>query len=153
MDKEQVRGASVMVLGRILESAAFLFTDSFDVTDRPEIDTWDCEGVQLAYTGHSAGYFHLWTSRSLARCAAANMLGCDEQAAGNEAKMIDALKELLNMIAGNMLTQLYGNEPVFRLGIPQQVDRETLGADTAADNAVWLEVEQEPLLFIMREHG
>ena len=49
---------------------------------------------------------------------AANVLGLDEDDEKVEEKARDALKELLNVSCGNILTELAGTEPVFDLSVP-----------------------------------
>jgi CheY-specific phosphatase CheX len=139
--------ALARVSARILEDAAFVFTDSIEQQDCPSSDTWNAEGVSLGFRGKPSGRLHMWAGEGFARCAAANMLGVDEQAVDAQEKGMDALMELLNMIVGNLLTEHYTQSAIFDLDLPRRLERAELAADCAASNAIWLAAEDNHVLF------
>lgn len=147
MSETMVADTLSQVSSRILEDAAFVFTDLLDPQQRPDVDSWSAEGASLEFSGEKKGVLHMWASEGFARYAAANMLGIDEDAEDAGQKGMDALKELLNMVVGNFLTDLYGEEPIFDLGLPEPLPREALAGDVASEQGVWLEAEGNAVLF------
>jgi hypothetical protein len=75
------------------------------------------------------------------------MLGIDETEESARDKGFDALKELLNMIVGNLLTELYGAEPIFELGLPRESGAGELHTELTERACVWFDAEGEPVLF------
>jgi CheY-specific phosphatase CheX len=137
---------------RTLERAAFLFTDEITEKKIPQIgDDWQQKGVSLDYTGPFQGELRLWMPESLSRMIASNMLGIDEGMDLAKQEEDDALKEILNIILGIYLTDAYGNEPVFHLGIPQILSSEQWVDSVRANSYFWMDVEGEPVL--MSVHG
>jgi hypothetical protein len=113
------RGLSVRDLEatsqKILEETAFVWTDLATLP----VD-WGSEALaaRLEFSGPGRGWVELVTTQRLARTIAANMLGLDdgevepgapEQAAG----------ELLNILAGALVVQVFGSQEVCSLGIPE----------------------------------
>jgi hypothetical protein len=62
---------------------------------------------------------------------------------------MDALKELLNIVVGNYLPAVYGDKPVFDLGLPRKLNRRDLPADCGGPETVWLEAEGNPVAFVV----
>lgn len=146
MDKNT--GIALQTIGRVLESAAFIFTDQLSAAEIPLVDTWEAEGVGLSFTGTTrSGELHMWVSTGFACIAAANMLGVDAQSDSAQAKGLDALKELLNMVVGNFLTAAFGDEQVFELGLPLSLPHETLIQENSCEQQIWLQAEDNPVLF------
>ena len=60
---------------------------------------------------------------------------------------VDALKETLNILCGNILTEMAGDEPQFNLGPPQELEKQDAlrDGDTAAE--IWMDVEGQLILF------
>jgi CheY-specific phosphatase CheX len=81
----------------------------------------------IAFDGPFSGELVVRASAELLPHLAANMLGLDEPSAASADQQEDALKELANVICGNLLPALAGREPVFRVGVPR-----TLTADEPA---------------------
>lgn len=148
MNKEPINEIARQVVSRILEDAVFVFTDALEQEEKPELDTWKPEGVSLYFTGQPSGVFRLWVDNAFARIAARNMLGVelDDEQSAQRGK--DALKEILNIIVGNFLTEVYGDTPVFSLGLPQPVAIEKLSDDYRAENSLWLKAEDIPMLCV-----
>lgn len=132
---------------RILEEAAFLFSDDLAPADRPD-HTWQPIGAGLEYEGsEDAGHVQVWADADMVRSLASNMLGLDEEDPESGAHVADALKELLNMVLGNVLTEVWGTEPVFHLGIPTLLDGSEWNPQ-AATRGLWLSVEGHPVVFL-----
>lgn len=149
MPNKEQKETTEEVIGRILSESAFIFADPLDESDRPEIVPWEAQGVSLSFSGFRTGSLALWAEDAFLRSAAANMLGVDEDSEKAVKKGMDALKEILNIIVGNLLTTLYGSEPVFDLGIPEKLTRETLHDTYNEENVLWFEAEGNRVLFIL----
>jgi hypothetical protein len=134
-------------IGRILGEAAFIFTDKLEKNAIPALETWGPEGVSLKFNGEPSGIIRMWVSPGFACFAAANMLGVEDGTDVARQKGMDALKELLNMIVGNFITEAYGEAPVFKLALPQKLESEELEKDYLDPEAIWLEAEGNPILF------
>jgi len=137
----------IEVITKILEEAAFVFTDTLSNEDMPDPSTWDATGVVLQFYGPVNGEMRMWASNGFARCVAANMLGISEDEPAAAEKGLDALKESLNIIVGNYLTTIYGEEPVFDLGLPEPIEENKLVEDCANSDAVLLTADDHPILF------
>lgn len=135
-------------IGRVLEDAVFVFTDALSEEDVPKLEGWDARGVELNFTGEHSGKIRMWAGEGFLRLTAANMLGVDEDDADPDQKGTDALKELLNMIVGNVLTDVYGQEPVFNLGLPGVLDPGQL--IELDGRRLWVNADGHPVLFVVK---
>lgn len=102
----------------VLEKQAFMFADSINPV---EFETKDGNylSVAMGFGGEFSGRIQLAAPKALAHEVAANFLGVDAESPEALAHGADSLKELLNIICGNLLTALAGDRPVFDLTIPQ----------------------------------
>jgi CheY-specific phosphatase CheX len=131
---------------RILECAAFLFTDSLPPESVPQHGSqWHQIGVSLEYNGPVNGELRMWLSEALSKTIAVNMLGIEMGENCPEEREVDAVKEILNMILGNYLTEAYGLDAVFHLGIPRLLHPKML-AESYTDLHFWLDAEGQPFL-------
>ena len=80
---------------------------------RPEPQTV----AAVDFHGPFAGRVEVGVSERLLPAVAANMLGQEDPPAAAEQR--DALRELANVICGNLLPQIAGAGPVFRLDAPR----------------------------------
>jgi chemotaxis protein CheY-P-specific phosphatase CheC len=78
------------------------------------------------------------------------MLGLDQTERVADERLIDALKEIVNIIVGNFLTDMYGTGVTATLGLPTLTPPPALAKDYGDPNALWLSVEGDPVLCIMR---
>ena len=147
------RDQTIEIITRVLEEAAFVFTDTLFPEDAPDASSWEASGVALRFFGPVGGEIRMWASDGFSRCVAANMLGVGEDDPAAAEKGLDALKESLNIIVGNYLTDVYGDEPVFDLGLPEPVEYELLRNDFDHPNAVLLAADDHPVLFVIETAG
>lgn len=138
------------VAGRILCDGAFVFADPLPAESTPDIGGWEAIGVELTFAGAESGAVSVWAGRRFISRVAANMLGADEGGERAREEGVDALGELLNMIVGNLLTELYGTEPLFNLGLPREAKRNRLASDLSERECIWFEAEGEPVLFTVQ---
>jgi chemotaxis protein CheY-P-specific phosphatase CheC len=103
------------VLNGTLEEAAFVFAEVAE--EAPPFEGEVIE-ARLAYAGSHEGELLLALSADFAASLAANLLGEDEGGAAVTGDDEDAVGELLNMIAGTLATELFGQEAGCKLGLP-----------------------------------
>lgn len=99
-----------------LEMLAFLMLEPAQESNESEEF-----GVSISFTGERAvGEMQIWAPEELLVYMASNILGDGERdsllASGKE-----TLKEVLNIAAGQFLTEYYGPEFLFDLGLPKEV--------------------------------
>lgn len=153
MNKDEINVTTLQVVGRVLEETAYLFTDEIEESAIPDITNWEAEGVKLHFTEHNGtrlGAVHLWVTKGFATLAASNMLGVEEDDPLASQKGMDALREILNVILGNLLTEVYGEEPVFDINLPTDLATESISDDFDAEYSVWLEAEDNPVYFVFK---
>jgi CheY-specific phosphatase CheX len=105
-----------VILRRTLEEAAFVYFEPGEAS--PEADGPVLE-ARLRYAGDHEGELRLAVSESFASTLAANMLGEEEGGAEVTGDDRDAVGELLNMIAGALVLEVFGRYARCALDIPQ----------------------------------
>ena len=105
-----------------LERLAFLFASP--VEEAPAAQEAGLETVRVEFTGAFTGGLELSLSVPVLAELAANMLGASEGAALSADEQRDALKELANVVCGNLLPAIAGRAKAFNLQA-----RDPAGAD------------------------
>lgn len=111
MDNQRLQHTLSLTARGVLEDAAFLFTE--EAEGPTDASAWP-EGLAQAYipfAGSSCGHLMLAGSPRLGERLATEMLGADPGSPEVAGQAEDALRELLNMIAGSTLAQVFGTEP------------------------------------------
>jgi hypothetical protein len=112
---------------RVIEQLAFMFVEPAEKSKLPTDDK-NYLAVRIDFKGARQGALRLAVPAAMCVELAGNMLGTqledDQQAA---AKGLDALKEVLNVTCGNILTDIAGDQAVFTLGIPESIPLDTAG--------------------------
>lgn len=85
-------------------------------------------GATLDFNGPWAGSFYLFIPLGAANSITANFLGLNAGEV-DEDQQNDTVKEMLNMIGGGLLS-IYDQKGVFKLGIPQLIEKGDLTLDT-----------------------
>jgi CheY-specific phosphatase CheX len=125
------------VVEGVLERFAFLLAEA-DAAGAPGPE-WGKRGgeylhVSIAFSGPSEGVVNLIAPDGLCRQLAANVLGGEpEEMTGEQAG--DALKELANVICGELIERLFGTDAVFHLTIPTLI---------RVDEGKWRELMADP---------
>ncbi|HOZ46099.1 MAG TPA: chemotaxis protein CheX [Candidatus Hydrogenedentes bacterium] len=131
----------------VLENLAFMFGEVADTEDVPA----SAGGQVLAamsFSGPMCGRIELAVPRAMRVEIAANVLGVDTDDEQAMASADDALKELLNVTCGQLLTRLAGEEPVFDLSVPvvSELDDEAWARMAEASDAIVILVDENPAL-------
>ena len=100
----------------VLEKLAFMFAEAVPKEEVPtDIDT--LIQTDIRFTGHASGHISLIVRRDICGELVSNILGSDpDETEGAESE--DALGELLNVVCGQLLTTISGDQPVFDLSAP-----------------------------------
>ena len=106
------------VFCEVMEKLAFMFGEPAGKeksvpTEQAYIQT------RMTYTGETSGMLALTVPASLCPQIAANVLGIDPDDERAAAASLDALKEVLNVTCGHVLTAMAGETPVFDLSVPR----------------------------------
>lgn len=134
------------IITEIFQNAAYLFAEKLAPWDQPEFSKWMPLGAEIVYSGQETGYIRLWADEALARTIAMNMLGMDCDVNIAKGKCVDALKEILNMIAGNFITVYYGENSNIRIGLPSLPADSYFRRDFENKESLWFYVEGHIML-------
>jgi len=102
----------------------------------------DSTAASISFAGPFEGTLALSASNELLPAIAANMLGLDFGQVPSQEIQRDALKELLNVTCGNLLSEVAGEEAIFNVG----------GAELLADGALPARVAGRPPIAAARLH-
>jgi CheY-specific phosphatase CheX len=75
--------------------------------------------AHITFSGHGSGELGMLMDPDFAAILASRVLGVDAAEPLFQETVLDAVKELLNVICGQFLTFRFGEEPVFSLGVPR----------------------------------
>jgi len=103
----------------VMGKLAFMFSypDS-----EPEENGPDQEAVIIAsvsFKGPFDGKLEMLVSPGILPELAGNMLGIEDGDTVTEEQQYDAVKELVNVICGNLLPEVAGKQAIFKVGVPQ----------------------------------
>ncbi|HUW81808.1 MAG TPA: chemotaxis protein CheX [Phycisphaerae bacterium] len=105
------------VFCEVMEKLAFMFGEPADKQRSAPPESAYIQ-TKMTYTGQTSGMLALTVPASLCPQIAANVLGIDPDDDRAVASSLDALKEVLNVTCGHVLTALAGETPVFDLSVP-----------------------------------
>ncbi len=105
------------VFENVLEQYSFLFLER---VEKEEITTEENSFARasLSFTGPKEGLLSLTIPDTLAIEMAGNVLGIDPEDEKAQQYAHDALKELINVFLGQLLTTLYGENQDYDFGVP-----------------------------------
>ncbi len=128
----------------VLSDLAFMVADE-EPADWP-IDEPRLEG-EISYQGPAGGTLRCWCTRTFALRLAANLLGLEPEDEKAQTAAEDAVRELLNVLCGQLVTAFHGTEAVFNMSIPrvQAGYQMPPGALTGPDFCQFV-VEGEPIV-------
>jgi CheY-specific phosphatase CheX len=139
------------VLEHVLEQFAFAFCEIVDkdkVSDIPQ----EMIHSSLSFKGPYSGEIALVLSLDLCIELAGNVLGMDPGDEGVEDYGQDSLKELLNVLIGNLLTELYGEDAFFDFATPHNkcLDKDAWDALVADPSSLTMTIEDAPALLYFK---
>ncbi len=146
MENEK-REVFTRVLEEVLEQLAFMFGEAVE-KDEMIVDGEKYLHVTMGFKGNKTGDVGIAIPSEMSVSLASNILGIDEGEEIALEKSVDALKELLNIVCGQLLTSAYGDEPVFDLTVPEveEVGKENWEVFLERPDTVGMMVEDVPLI-------
>ena len=134
------------VLCDVLEASAFSFADPCEKDELPEARGEILQAEITFRDDVQEGTIRLAAPAELAVTFSAEMLALDPEEV-TDALSADALKELLNVICGQLLTSVWGEEPLFQLTVPRisSIDEEAWHKFCERTEALTLVVDDIPL--------
>lgn len=142
-----LRAKFLDVLSEVLERFAFMFVEGAEEGAAGSDPRGEYLYAVITFSGRTQGVITLLAPDALCREMAANILGMD---AGELAETAgeDAIKELVNIICGELTVVLYGDADVFNLTVPAlyRVDKGKWREFSADPDSVKLSVEGQPLI-------
>jgi len=119
MSKLKPAEALSRVVPRILEQAAFLFPEPVENPDEFPLENHELVMATIDYSGDCNGRMAMIVPFELCSEISSNMLGEEIEETNFREKVLDAFKEVLNIITGQMLTEVYGDKAVCNLQAPE----------------------------------
>jgi len=104
------------------EKLAFLFC--FQEEDRDVLFQASATGASLSFMGPFSGKLLIMLSNQILPELAANMLGLGDEEETTSEQQQDALRELTNVLCGNLLPAIAGDRVVFNVDIPRIITDE-----------------------------
>ncbi|MBP7936005.1 MAG: chemotaxis protein CheX [Phycisphaerae bacterium] len=104
------------LFSEILANLAFMFTDD-EESEPSDQDVWLETSVR--YLGPNRGTLVFHCPRRFTTGLAANLLGVDPEAPQVDNQSEDAVKEFMNILCGQLVTQFFGSQDIYNLSIPQ----------------------------------
>lgn len=150
MNSERSEKISGVFVG-IFEKLAFMFGDEVSKDEIP-VPTGDLIEASMSFTGFRSGSLGLALPRDVCPVISANVLGIDVDDDVAIERSLDALKEVLNVICGNLLTEIEGEEPIFDLTVPETriVSKAEWAGLLENDDTMAFVVDEEPVLLYLR---
>jgi CheY-specific phosphatase CheX len=105
------------VLPDVMGKLTFMFVEpagKYDLTPPTE-----CMSASMTFSGERNGNLTLAVASEVCGEIAANVLGVETDENLTDAEKLDALRETLNVLCGNVLTAVCGESAVFDLSIPE----------------------------------
>lgn len=107
------------IVGDVLGDLAFMVGDE-GCAETPAGSAWlECS---VSYRGPISGGLRCWCTLDFANQLVANLLGMEISDGGGSAETFDALRELMNVVCGQVVTAWHGADAVFDLSIPVVVE-------------------------------
>ncbi len=131
----------------VFENLSFMFGETIDL-DEAETDSNTFIKASMAFMGDKNGTIDLVVPSEIAVSLAYNILGIDEDEEMPPDSSIDALRELLNTICGQLMTTMFGDQPIFDLTVPKTKTLSLEEWNEIVDNEEYLaiSIEDEPIL-------
>ena len=142
----ETRNTFLKVVTGVLEQFAFMFVETEDERRVAEY-TGEYLHAVITFTGSRQGTVALTAPVALCHEMAGNVLGLDPEEAGADVAE-DVLRELVNIITGELTATLFGNQDVFNLTVPSlyRIDRGKWRELAAEQEVVKLWIDDKPIL-------
>ena len=116
MTQDQKTATLTTIFSEVLANLAFMFSEDEEDIIPSAGDVW--LETEIGYRGPQSGTLRFWCAREFSVRLAANLLGIDPDDDDAESQAVDAVKEFMNIVCGQLITAIHGTEVVFDLTIP-----------------------------------
>jgi len=99
----------------VLEQTAYMFPEPLDGDTEVSFEDFEYVLVKLNFSGDKSGEVKMIIPVDFCAELSANLLGEDIGDVDPEENDFDSARELLNIVSGQLLVDLYGNEALFSL--------------------------------------
>ena len=107
------------IVCQVMEQTAFVFPEPADLSEGVSLDELEMLIASLSFSGEKDGEVSLAASVDFCIELSANLLGREMDETSSREEYSDAAKEMLNIITGQLLTRIFGEEAVFNLTAPR----------------------------------
>lgn len=114
--KKQINAVLYDIAEKVMEKLAYIL--SFPEEGMSEIDYQQAIAAKVSFNGPFTGTLAMFISSEILPEMTANMLGFENSNDTTIDMQHDALKELINVICGNLLPAIAGKEAVFNVETP-----------------------------------
>jgi len=141
------KDAAGQALCETLSKLAFIFADPQD-PDAPPTEPQRGLLARLTFRGSVQGTLEMALTAPLGTEIAANILGCEPDDEEAEKASIDSVKEVLNVMCGQILPQLYGEDNLFDLSAPeiQEIDLTKWCEMQRDEKTARYQIDEKPVL-------
>jgi len=136
-----------VVFVSVLERLAYMFAEPVTKEEMPS-EVSGLIQVNIDFSGHTHGKLTLVATENICSELMVNMLGSDPDDELDGQLLHDAIKELLNVMCGRLLTEIAGHDPIFDLSSPEvnEVDSQEWTTLLNESDAVRFLVDDIPVL-------
>lgn len=139
--KEPIKETLYRVAIEVLEKIAFVFSSRED--ERENLGPDSAVTVKVDFSGLFNGVVVMALSKGILPEITGNMLGIDDSEETSVEQQHDAIKELINVICGNLLPAVAGKNMVFNVDTPEIVAGGQAAEDGEPIAAARLALEEE----------
>jgi CheY-specific phosphatase CheX len=134
------------VFPAVAESMTFMFADPVAPTDMPS-DAAEYVQTSMGFVGPVRGSLTLAVPSDKCSLIASNILGLDPNDPAVTERAHDAIKELLNVTCGQVLTAMAGDNPIFDLTVPtiRMLTSDEWQAFVVSDGSVTFMMDDSPV--------
>lgn len=115
MNNHEIMEIISETVSSVLEKTAYMFPESVDITSELTFDEFEYVLVSLNFTGHKSGEIKMVFPVEFCAELSANLLGEDIENVDPGENDFDSAKELLNIVSGQLLVNLFGDQSIFSL--------------------------------------
>lgn len=151
MNKQKIVDAMNETVSNILEQTAFVFPEPVDMTAGISFEDFENILVTLDFSGDKTGKIKMIIPVEFCAELSANLLGEDIGDVDPEENNFDSAKELLNIISGQLLVNLYSDKALFSLSNLEVSKLEEAAFSDVIENGEYFccKVDDYPILTII----
>lgn len=132
----------------VLEQLAFMFIEEVEKEDLI-VREGRFFHVSMSFKGFQSGHIEMAIPERMSHLVAANILGIEDDEMIKQSAA-DAVRELLNIYCGQMLTTIFSCEDIFDLSVPEVKEINPEEWNILADNSDTIGVKIEEFPFLVK---